>query len=218
MALALFDLDNTLIAGDSDHSWGQFLIDNGYVDAQIYACMNDKFYADYTAGTLDIYRYLEFSLQFLTTLPRRQLDALHTEFMRTHIAPMQLGKATALLNNHRNAGDRLVIITSTNRFVVEPICHALGVKDILATELIVRNGAYTGEVDGVAAFREGKVARLQAWLENNCLSLEGSTFYSDSINDLPLLMAVDIPIAVDPDSKLRGIASEKKWKVISLRD
>ncbi len=217
MPLALFDLDNTLIAGDSDHSWGQFLVENGYVDATHYRRNNDKYYRDYVAGTLDNDAYLKFSLAPLAEMPMQQLADMHAVFMDQYIIPMHLPKADELLQKHRAQNDRILVITSTNRFVVEPICHALGLTEILATELVIKNGRYSGDVDGVATFREGKVTRLTAWLKQHRETLEGSYFYTDSINDLALLECVDQPIVVDPDPALLSEAKKRNWQVISLR-
>ena len=218
MALAIFDLDNTLIAGDSDHSWGEFLISEQRVDAQQFQKINDQFYADYVSGSLDIFAYLEFSLRPLTEIPMVELDELHEKFMQQVIAPMQLPKAQALLEKHREAGDRLLIITSTNRFIVEPICHSLGVVELLASDPEIVDGCYTGKVSGTPTYQEGKVIRLKAWLEEQSETLEGSWFYSDSINDLPLLLEVDHPVAVDPCDSLLEKAEDKQWSIISLRD
>ena len=218
MALAIFDLDNTLISGDSDHSWGEFLVSEQLVDAQQFKKTNDQFYADYVAGSLDIFAYLEFSLQPLTKMSMTELTELHKRFMRQVIAPMQLAKAQALLQQHRDAGDRLLIITSTNRFIVEPICHSLGVTEILATDAQIVDGRYSGKVEGVPTYKEGKVVRLNAWLKEQGESLKGSWFYSDSINDLPLLLEVDHAVAVDPCPALQAVAEEKHWQIISLRD
>jgi HAD superfamily hydrolase (TIGR01490 family) len=218
MALAIFDLDNTLIAGDSDHSWGEFLVSEQLVDAQQFKKTNDQFYADYVAGSLDIFAYLEFSLQPLTKMSMTELAKVHKRFMQQVIAPMQLAKARALLQQHRDAGDRLLIITSTNRFIVEPICHSLGVTEILATDAQIVDGRYSGKVEGVPTYKEGKVVRLNAWLKEQGETLKGSLFYSDSINDLPLLLEVDRAVAVDPCPALQAIAEEKHWQIISLRD
>jgi len=218
MALAIFDLDNTLIAGDSDHSWGEFLVAEQRVDAQQFKKSNDQFYADYVAGRLDIFAYLEFSLRPLTEIPMSELRALQTKFMQQVIAPMQLSKAQALLKKHREAGDRLLIITATNRFVVEPICHSLGVTEILAAEPEIADGRYTGRVVGTPTYQQGKVIRLKEWLQEQSETLEGSWFYSDSANDLPLLLEVDNPVAVDPCDRLREKAEDKQWSIISLRD
>ena len=218
MALAIFDLDNTLIAGDSDHSWGEFLVAEQRVDAQEFQKINDQFYADYVAGSLDIFAYLEFSLQPLSKIPKPELRELHTKFMQQVIEPMQLPRARALLQRHRDAGDRLLIITSTNRFIVEPICHSLGVTELLATDPEVIDGHYTGKISGTPTYQEGKVIRLWEWLKEQGETLEGSWFYSDSINDLPLLLEVDNPIAVDPCDALKEQAEARQWSILSLRD
>ena len=218
MALAIFDLDNTLISGDSDHSWGEFLVAEQLVDAQQFKKTNDQFYADYVAGSLDIFAYLEFSLQPLTEMSMAELAELHKRFMEQVIEPMQLAKAQALLQQHRDAGDRLLIITSTNRFIVEPICHSFGVTEILATDAQIVDGRYSGKVEGVPTYKEGKVVRLNVWLKEQSETLEGSWFYSDSINDLPLLLEVDHAVAVDPCPALQEVAEEKHWQIISLRD
>jgi HAD superfamily hydrolase (TIGR01490 family) len=218
MALAIFDLDNTLIAGDSDHSWGEFLVDQNIVDRQYYKNMNDKFYADYESGCLDIFAYLEFSLEPLTKLSLIKLQALHQQFMREVIDPMKLDQAKDLIHRHRQAGDRLLVITSTNRFIVEPICKSLGIDEIIATDLEIVNDKYTGKVKGTPTFKEGKVERFNQWLKQQEESGDGSYFYSDSINDMPMLLEVAYPIAVDPDSALRKEAESRRWEIISLRN
>jgi HAD superfamily hydrolase (TIGR01490 family) len=217
MALAIFDLDETLIAGDSDYSWGQFLVCQGKVDARQYHDKNEKFYQDYQRGQLDIREYLAFALQPLARLSREELSALHRQFMAEVIQPMWLPGAVELLHQHRSAGDFLLVITSTNRFVVEPICSRLGVDDLIATELELVDGRYTGDIVGEPSFREGKVSRLQAWLAETGHAIEGSYFYSDSANDLPLLEVVSHPVAVDPDARLAEVAAARGWASISLR-
>jgi len=217
MALAIFDLDNTLIAGDSDYSWGEFLVQQGKVDADQYREMNEQFYRDYQKGILDIRDYLAFALQPLAQMSREELSLLHRQFMAEVVQPMWLPQAVSLLQQHRRQGDYLLVITSTNRFVVEPICARLGVDDFLATDLVVHNGLYTGEVDGEPTFREGKVLCLRAWLAKTNQNLEGSYCYTDSINDLPLLDVVENPVAVDPDDSLAEVARQRGWKIISLR-
>lgn len=218
MALAIFDLDNTLIAGDSDHSWGEFLVSQNIVDPQIYKEMNDKFYADYESGCLDIFAYLEFSVEPLTQLSMEKLQSLHKQFMRDVISPMKLKRAEDVIKHHRQAGDRLLIITSTNRFIVEPICKSMGIDEIIATDLEIIDGKYSGKVQGIPTFQEGKVQRFNQWLEAQKESSDGSYFYTDSINDMPMLLEVAHPIAVDPDSALRKEAESRQWKIISLRD
>jgi HAD superfamily hydrolase (TIGR01490 family) len=218
VALAIFDLDNTLIAGDSDHSWGVFLVEKQLVDAEAYRLANDKFYADYKNGTLDIRAYLQFSLAPLTRHSLEELQALHNEFMAIHIEPLMLTKAEALLRKHREQGDHLLIITATNGFVTRPIAKRLGVEDILATDPELIDGRYTGNFVGAPCFQAGKITYLHEWLKTNQHSLEGAYFYSDSINDLPLLEQVDNPVAVDPDERLANIARERHWPILSLRD
>lgn len=218
MSLAIFDLDNTLLGGDSDHAWGEFLVRRGIVDAELYRTSNDRFYRQYQDGTLDIHAYLAFALEPLTRYDATELAALHADFMRSTIEPLRLRKADALLDEHRARGDWLLIITATNAFITRPIAAWLGVADILATEPEQRDGRYTGRVAGTPCFREGKVTRLHQWLEQNPFDLADASFYSDSRNDLPLLELVGRPVAVDPDDALRATATERGWSIISLRD
>ena len=217
MRLALFDLDNTLLAGDSDHSWGEFLCQRGLVDAAEYQARNDAFYADYCAGKLDVVAYQNFSQAILGRTDMAQLAQWHREFMAEVIEPIILAKGEALLAQHRAAGDKLVIITATNRFVTGPIAERLAVDTLLATECGMQDGRYTGQITGIPCYQDGKVTRLNQWLAETGLSLDGSYFYSDSRNDLPLLQVATNPVAVDPDDVLRGIANERGWPVISLR-
>lgn len=218
MTLAIFDLDNTLIAGDSDHSWGQFLVDNKLVDVDAYKEANDRFYQDYERGELDINAYLRFSLQPLMQYSRAELDALHLQFMDEVITPLRLKKAEQLLAEHRALGHYLLIITSTNGFITEPIARALGVDHILATDAEIIDGNYTGDIAGTPCYQSGKIVRFNQWLAETGQDASGAFFYSDSINDLPLLAEVDIPVAVDPDDALRAEAESRNWKIISLRD
>jgi len=218
MRLALFDLDNTLLAGDSDFEWAQFLIAKGVLDREVYEARNQAFYDDYKAGTLDIHAFLDFQLKPLSRHPRTQLDAWHAEFMQTRILPMVAPGTADLLARH--AADECVIITATNSFVTAPIARHLGVPHLIATEPEAVAGAFTGRVSGLPSFREGKVARLEAWLAARDLSwaaVQESWFYSDSLNDLPLLERVHHPVAVDPDATLRRHAEAAGWPVISLR-
>jgi len=217
MRLALFDLDNTLLGGDSDHAWGDYLCERGILDSVTYKTRNDEFYQDYLAGTLNITDYLNFSLEILGRTEMAQLDEWHRDFMRDCIEPLMLPKALELIAKHREAGDKLVVITATNRFVTAPIVAQLGIDTLLATECEIIDGRYSGRTTDVPCFREGKVTRLNRWLEENQLSLEGSYFYSDSLNDLPLLEQVANPVAVDPDPKLRAEAESRGWPVITLR-
>ncbi len=216
MTLAIFDLDHTLLAGDSDHAWGQFLIDQEIVDAVSYREANERYYAQYRAGTLDIFEFQEFSLKPLTRHDRAQLDAWHREFLSTRIRPMITPAARALVDDHRRQGHTLMIITSTNRFVTGPIAREFGIEHLLATDPEETDGRFTGRVAGIPCFREGKVARLRAWLEQRHESLTGSWFYSDSHNDLPLLELVDHPVAVNPDDVLRREAGVRHWPVMAL--
>ncbi len=217
MTLAIFDLDNTLLGGDSDHSWGEFLVQKGLVDAEEYRRQNDLFYQDYQNATLDMQAYLDFSLAPLARHTMDELAALHQQFMADYIEPLMLPKAEALLQHHREQGHTLLIITATNSFVTLPIAKRLGVEHILASDAEISNGRYTGKCIGTPCFQAGKVTRLQAWMTERQASLAGSYFYSDSINDLPLLEKVDNPVAVDPDARLRAVATERGWSILSLR-
>lgn len=221
MDLALFDLDNTLLAGDSDYEWAQFLIDRGVLDRATYEAANDRFYEQYKAGTLDIYEFLDFQLAPLARYPRAELDAWHADFMTTKIRPMIGAAARRLVAEHLGAGRLCAIVTATNSFVTAPIAREFGVPHLIATEPEARDGAFTGKVAGIPAFRAGKVARLEQWLASLGRTLTGfdaSWFYSDSHNDLPLLELVRHPVAVDPDDTLRAAAAERGWPVISLRE
>ncbi len=217
MTLAIFDLDNTLLGGDSDYLWGTYLVAEGLVDEAYYQRENQRFYDEYRKGTLDIYEFLDFSLRHLAEHPLPELLALRRRFMAEKIEPIILPAGRALIEHHRQQGHRLLIITATNRFVTEPIAAALGVADLLATDPEFSDGRYTGKVAGVPAFREGKVSCLKQWLADNGANLADSWFYSDSHNDLPLLEMVSHPVAVDPDDTLRQHAEMKSWPVISLR-
>jgi HAD superfamily hydrolase (TIGR01490 family) len=217
MALAIFDLDNTLLAGDSDHLWGQFLVAQGLVDGEVFAQANDAFYRDYQQGTLDIDAFLRFALRPLRDHPRELMETLRTRFVRECIEPLMLPAAQALIDTHRAAGDTLLIITASNTFITAPIAARFGIAHLIATEPALLNGRFTGEVAGTPSFRTGKVRRLDAWLAAHGETLAGSSFYSDSHNDLPLLERVDRPVAVDPDPQLRAAAIERGWAILSLR-
>ena len=217
MTLAIFDLDNTLIADDSDYLWGKFLVDQGIVDRLVYDKINAKFYEDYQNGTLDMVAFLRFALAPLAAHPIEQLHNWRQDFINTIIKPLLLDKAKALIEKHRAQGDTLLVITATNSFITAPIVALYGIEHLIATTPEMIDGKYTGNVNGVPCFQEGKVTRLNEWLTLNNEKLEGSYFYSDSHNDLPLLKLVDFPVAVDPDEKLRDFADTQKWEIISLR-
>jgi HAD superfamily hydrolase (TIGR01490 family) len=217
MTLAIFDLDNTLIAGDSDHLWGQFVCEQGLVDSASFARDNERFYRDYQAGSLDIDAYLRFALGPLKGRSPEELAPLHRRFMLEKIEPILLPQALGLINSHRRQGHRLLVITATNHFITRPIVDALGIADLLACEAGMSEGRYTGEPIGIPSYHSGKVLRLQAWLQEQQLDLAGSWFYSDSHNDLPLLEWVDYAVAVDPDPTLKARARESGWPIISLR-
>ena len=218
MALAIFDLDNTLLGGDSDHAWGEFACEQGLVESSGFSQRNDAFYEDYLRGQLDIDAYLRHALSPLIGQSAETIAAWHRQFMQDKVEPLLLPAAAALLEKHRSRGDDLLVITATNRFVTEPIVHRLGVTNLLACEGEIVDGMYTGEPSGVPSYAAGKVTRLNSWLEKTGLSLEGSWFYSDSHNDLPLLSIVEHPVAVDPDDTLRAHAVAKGWPIITLRD
>lgn len=217
MKLAIFDLDNTLIAGDSDHAWGEFLVARDLVNKVEYQTKNDQFYADYCAGNLNIIAYSEFVFSFLAQHDLSTLQALHRDFMDTVIKPIMLPKAQALIEKHRQAGDRLLIITATNRFITEPIGQAFGINELLATEPEFIQGRYTGKVVDVPCYKEGKITRFHAWLSQQSTSFSETYFYSDSHNDLPLLCQVSTPIAVNPDSILADYAHNAGWPILDLR-
>lgn len=217
MTLAIFDLDGTLLEGDSDYSWGQFLVEQNLVDIDLYKKANDRFYQDYVAGTLDIHEYLAFSLAPLKNFSASELDELHKNFVKQKIKPMIHQKALDLIAEHRERGHFLLIITATNQFVTGPISNMLGMDDLIAPIPEIVDGRYTGKIVGVPSFQAGKVTRLHNWLKETGHSLEGSYFYSDSHNDLPLLELVEFPVAVDADTKLTNIANQKGWPHISLR-
>ncbi len=217
MNLAIFDLDNTLLGGDSDYLWGQFLIEQGIVERDYYEFQNRKFYDEYLAGTLDIHAFLEFQLRPLAAHDMATLHAWRARFLQEKIQPIMLPKAHELVERHRASGDELLIITATNRFITGPIAERFGITNLLASEPQIEDGRYTGRVDGVPCYREGKVTRLDDWLGGKTFDLRDSWFYSDSHNDRPLLEKVGHPVAVDPDDTLARHARDKGWPVISLR-
>lgn len=220
MNLALFDLDNTLLISDSDFEWAQFLIEQRVLDREVYEARNLEFYEQYKSGTLDIHKFLDFQLKPLSRHSRIQLDVWHNEFMTKKIIPLIAPGAHELINKHMLGGDLCAIITATNRFVTEPIAQALGIKNLIATEPEQKNGEFTGQVLGAPCFREGKITRLENWLDERnltWLSFLESWFYSDSLNDIPLLNKVTRPVAVDPDTTLKRYAKKNNWPIISLR-
>lgn len=218
MTLAIFDLDNTLIANDSDYLWGQFLVDKGIVDKDAYEAANKKFYEDYKQGTLNIVEFLNFSLAPLAQHEVEQLYRWRAEFIEELIKPITLNAAHELVEKHRSQGDTLMVITATNRFVTAPIVELYGIEHLLATTPEFVAGRYTGRFNETPCYQQGKVTHLNNWLANSQETLADSWFYSDSHNDLPLLSLVDNPVAVDPDDILRKHAQTAGWPVISLRD
>jgi len=219
--LALFDLDNTLLAGDSDYNWSLFLINQGLLDAKTHQERNEQFYLDYKNGHLDIYKFLEFQLKPLSQHPVKFLDALHVKFMDQVIRPMMTKKAQNLVDKHKAQGDLCLIITATNSFVTKPIASAYGIENLIGTDPEMLDGQYTGGVTGVPSFQEGKVTRINQWLaarDQTLSSFETSYFYSDSHNDLPLMKLVTNPVAVDADATLTEYAQQQGWPHISLRD
>ncbi|MDR0777098.1 MAG: HAD-IB family hydrolase [Azonexus sp.] len=222
MNLALFDLDNTLLAGDSDFEWMQFLISRGVVDRNIQEARNLEFYQHYQAGTLDIEAFLAFQLQPLARHTRQELDAWHREYMARHIRPIISDAARRLVAGHLANGDLCAVVTATNSFVTGPIVREFGIPHLIATipAVDMASGAFTGAPTGTPAFQSGKIVRVEQWLESLGLwwgSFAESIFYSDSHNDLPLLGKVSQPVAIDPDDTLRAHAGKMCWKIITLR-
>ena len=216
----LFDLDNTLLSGDSDFEWAQFLIERGVLDREVYEARNQAFYDQYKAGTLDIHEFLDFQLKPLSRHPRAQLDTWHAQFMQEKILPIINRKARELVDRQLREADLLAIITATNSFVTTPIAREFRVEHLIATEPEQNGGEFSGKVAGIPCFREGKITRLDAWLKQRGASWAGvkeSWFYSDSLNDLPLLERVSNPVAVDPDPTLQAHAEKRGWPIISLR-
>lgn len=217
MALAIFDLDNTLLGGDSDFLWGRYLCENGIVDEQAYRRANEHYYQQYLEGCLDIYAFLEFVFKPLASHDMQTLERWREAYLEEKIKPIILPAAEALIAKHRALGDTLLIITATNSFLTGPIAKMLGIDNLIATDPEIHDGRFTGRVAGEPAFQEGKVKRLRDWLHLHDETLAGSTFYSDSHNDLPLLELVDKPVAVDPDPKLQAVAQQRDWQILSLR-
>lgn len=220
MKLALFDLDNTLLSGDSDFEWAQFLIHKGVLDAAVHDAKNLEFFEHYKAGTLDIHAFLEFQLAPLARHERAELDSWHAEFMQTRMLPMIGKPARALVDQHLAAGDLCAVVTATNSFVTGPIAKAFGIPHLIGTIAAQADGHFLGTPRGIPSFREGKITRVEAWLEASGLwwgSFGAVYFYSDSLNDLPLLEKVSHPVAVDPDPTLKATAIARGWPVITLR-
>ncbi len=211
MALALFDLDKTLLGGDSDFLWGEFLSEIGAVDINEYQKKNQAFFDDYDKGKLDINKYLEFCLTPLANHSIKQLKVWHRQFMLEKIQPILLEKAQKVIDLHKKRGDKVIVITATNSFVARPIAQAYGIDELLATEPEILNGKFSGKVSGEACFQIGKIHRAQQWCENNNETLENAYFYSDSHNDLPLLELVDNPVVVHGDEMLKAIAKQRNW-------
>jgi HAD superfamily hydrolase (TIGR01490 family) len=217
MALAIFDLDNTLLGGDSDYLWGEYLVENKRVNSVDYQRMNQHFYDQYLAGTMDIFEFSAFQFKPLADNSMATLVQWRDDYLAKKIAPIILPAALALIEKHRQQNDILLIITATNSFITTPIASKLAIPNLIATEPELLDGQFTGKVNGTPSYQQGKVTRLQTWLTDNNQSLEGSYFYSDSHNDLPLLDLVDQPIAVDPDPQLKAIAQQRHWSILSLR-
>ena len=220
--LALFDLDNTLLAGDSDHAWGEFLIELGLVDADRHRASNDDHYQNYLAGKLDIHDYVKFTVAPVMSYTEEERNHLHETFMQKTIRPMILPESRALIESHQIRGDTCIIITATNDFITAPIAKELGVDILIATQLETIAGKLTGKIQGEPCYQEGKVKKLSLWMQQadsrgHHYDLSSAVFYTDSINDLPLLKQVSEPVAVDPDDSLRKEAQARQWKVISLR-
>ncbi len=220
MKLVLFDLDNTLLAGDSDFEWAQFLIAKGVLDREVHEAKNVEFYQHYKAGTLDIHAFLDFQLAPLARHTRPELDAWRDEFVATRILPIIGVPARALVQRHLDDDALVAIVTATNSFVTGPIAREFGIPHLIATVPAWDGARFTGQPRGTPAFKEGKIERVDAWLEALGYwwgSFEESWFYSDSHNDLPLMAKVTNPLAVDPDDTLRAHARAAGWPVISLR-
>ena len=217
--LALFDLDHTLLPLDSDYEWGEFTLRKGWCDKEEFGSRNAAFFADYQKGTLDIHEYVRFATEAIRKLGQQEADAAHEVFMREVIAPNIQPAARQLLQQHRDAGDTVVIVTATNEFVTRPIAKALGVEHLLAVDLERdATGWITGEIAGVPTMRAGKVTRMEAWLAERGLDWTkvDTTFYSDSMNDVPLLEKVNTPVATNPDARLRQLATERCWRILDL--
>ena len=219
MQLALFDLDHTLLSGDSDYEWTQYLVSKGILDGATHGARNAEFYEQYKAGTMDIQEFLDFQLQSLADNPRAVLEQWHADFMATQIRPRLNQKARELVKRHLDQGDIRAMVTATNSYATGPIAPELGIPHLNATIPAQENGQFTGKARGLPSFREGKIARVEAWLEAMGLwwnNFERSWFYSDSLNDLPLLLCVTDPVVVDPDATLRAHAENAGWPILNI--
>lgn len=219
MQLALFDLDHTLLSGDSDYEWTQYLVSKGIVDRTTHEARNAEFYEQYKTGIMDIHEFLDFQLRPLADHTRADLEAWHADFMEAQIRPRLSQKARELVRKHLDAGDICAMVTATNSFVTGPIARELGIPHLIATIPAQEDGRFTGKPRGLPSFREGKIARVDAWLESMGLwwnNFQRSWFYSDSHNDLPLLLRVTDPVVVDPDATLRAHAEKAGWPILSI--
>jgi HAD superfamily hydrolase (TIGR01490 family) len=220
MNLAIFDLDNTLLDGDSDYNWGLYLVKKGYLDEGEYKEQNQKFFEEYQAGKLDIFAFAEFQFQFLKNNSRKFLNKVRSDYIDQIIKPMILKKAVDLVNQHKEAGDSLLIITATNSFITKPIGELFGIDELIGTDPEEYLGEFTGKVRGTPSFKEGKVTRLFDWLDDKNKKLtdfEKTFFYSDSHNDTALLEVVTNPVVVNGDKILLEKAQEKNWPKLYLK-
>ncbi|MDB4138187.1 HAD-IB family hydrolase [Methylophilaceae bacterium] len=220
MQLAIFDLDNTLLNGDSDYNWSLFLIEHGVLDSDLYKERNEQFFKEYQSGNLDVIAYCEFQFKTLKDNPRELLDELRSDYVKKIINPMITKEAKDLVESHRKENHKLLIITATNSYITRPIADLFGIEDLIGTDLEELNGEFTGKVSGLPSFQEGKIIRLNSWLEKRGLifeELEKTFFYSDSMNDIPLLEKVSNPVAANPDEILEKKAIKENWPIIYLR-
>ena len=221
MNIALFDLDNTLLRGDSDYNWAKFLIKKNILDQEAYEKKNEIFYQDYQNGTLDVNKYCEFQFRIFKENKYIKLDLLRKEYVETIIRPLITKKSVELVNFHKSRGDLCIIITATNSFITQPIAELFNIQHLIGTDPEIIDGEFTGKVKGIPSFQEGKVLRLNHWLKDNNYdfnTFKESYFYSDSRNDLPLLKIVNHPICVQPDEVLENEAKKNNWQIISLLD
>jgi HAD superfamily hydrolase (TIGR01490 family) len=218
LALAIFYLDETRLSADSDHAWGEYVVDNDLVDKEVHRKCNQQFYDDYKSGQLDIDAYMRFSCQVLSSIEPDVLFYHRERFIKQRILPLLQPKAQQLVDSHKELGDLVIVVTATIEFITEPIVKMMGIEHLIAPIPQKLAGRYTGEISGVPSFGAGKVTRLRQWLSNNEMTLTGSHFYSDSANDIPLLNLVDHPVAVDPDPTLEKLARQNQWPIISLRN